>query len=318
MAAWGAAELASKSAQLKTATAVAAGLLLTAWTALTVNQVSTWKNSKSVFTHAIEATDDNFFAHNHLGLAYEYDKNLSEAQEEYRKAVEIAPSYDAANSNLGGSYTKQKIPDFDKAIYYLQAAFRVNPFNPGPLFSLGLVYRRKALQEQSSLDKAEAAFRDVIKLNPGNSDAINSRVQLGDIYTQQGRRAEAITEWKEILNLYSDHLLALNSLALTLATNPDPSLRNGAEAVKYAERAVVLTQGTAPECLRILAAAYAETSQFSLAIERANGALNLAVQQNNQPLADALRNELRAYEQGKPLREAPPPKKSPPVSQERP
>ena len=72
-------------------------------------QTTTWQNSFTVFQHAIDVTKDNYFAHTHLGLAYQTAGNIEVAGDHYKKAVELAPSYDAANADLGVYYaTKNK------------------------------------------------------------------------------------------------------------------------------------------------------------------------------------------------------------------
>ena len=66
----------------------------------------------------------------------------------------------------------------------------------------------------------------------------------------------------------TQHLL--NETAWMLATNPNASLRNGAEAVGYAERAEKLSGnqkgGDKPTILGTLAAAYAEAGRFPDAV----------------------------------------------------
>ena len=54
--------------------------------------------------------------------------------------------------------------------------------------------------------------------------------------------------------------------------------------------------------LDTLAAAYAEAGRFSEAVKTARTALDLAVQQKQQPLADTLRTKIALYEAGKPFR----------------
>ena len=51
--------------------------------------------------------------------------DMKAAGREFRKSVEISPSYDAANSNLGAYYLQfEKNPE--KALYYFQQGARVN------------------------------------------------------------------------------------------------------------------------------------------------------------------------------------------------
>jgi len=58
----------------------------------------------------------------------------------------------------------------------------------------------------------------------------------------------------------------LNNLAWALATNPNPSFRDGSNAVVLAEKAVAATSPRIPWHLGTLAAAYAETGQFEKAV----------------------------------------------------
>jgi hypothetical protein len=58
-----------------------------------------------------------------------------------------------------------------------------------------------------------------------------------------------------------------NGLAWILATSEDPKIRNGAQAVQFAELAASATQHKNPNVLDTLAAAYAATGQFERAID---------------------------------------------------
>jgi Cdc6-like AAA superfamily ATPase len=55
-----------------------------------------------------------------------------------------------------------------------------------------------------------------------------------------------------------------------------------------------------------LAAAYAESGDFSKAIDIAQRALDLAIAQNNTSLSATLRHEIELYQARRPYRESPP------------
>jgi protein O-mannosyl-transferase len=308
MLAWGAAELAARSSSLRIVVGVAGGALLMLWTAVTVNQVTFWKDSAAVFKHAIDVTPDNFFAHNHLGLVYAQEGDRAESQAEYLEAVRTAPSYDAANSNLGASYFMQQPPDYENAIRYFQNAIRVNPHNGGHRANLGSLYER-----QGRLAEAEDTFRGATEAEPTH---VTGHERLAYLLFRQRRHAEALAEWKEILRMYPDHIPMLNAVALFLATCPDPSIRNGREALKHAERAVKLSGGRLWESLDGLAAAYAELGDFSTAAEIESKAAKLALRTNDQHIVNMLRARVMVYQDGKPLRIEPPPQKPSPPPQE--
>jgi hypothetical protein len=107
---------------------------------------------------------------------------------------------------------------------------------------------------------------------------------------------------KTILRLKPDCLEAINELAYLLATCPDRRFRDGASALAFARRADKLLGGKSPEVLRSLAAAQAETGQFSAAAATARAALKLAAEQHKGPLAAALKSDLAHFEAGQPRR----------------
>ena len=95
------------------------------------------------------------------------------------------------------------------------------------------------------------------------------------------------------------NLDALNGLAWTYATDPDPKLRDGKKAVQLATRCVGTTHRRVASFLDTLAAAHAEAGDFKLAIETSREALSLP-EVKYQPLLDAyLREHIGIYEKGR-------------------
>jgi cytochrome c-type biogenesis protein CcmH/NrfG len=80
-----------------------------------------------------------------------------------------------------------------------------------------------------------------------------------------------------VLRLQPDRLEALNNLAWILATDSNAELRDGAEAVRLAERACELASGRQTVFIGTLAAAYAESGQFEKAVTTAQRACDLAL-----------------------------------------
>ena len=117
----------------------------------------------------------------------------------------------------------------------------------------------------------------------------------------RGNLAEAIAQYRLVLKSQPDLVLALNNLAWLLATSPEASLRNGPEAVQFAEKACRLTRYCAPYLVGTLAAAYAEAGRFPEAIATAQKACNRAV--NYPDLLEQNRQHLELYRRGQPYRE---------------
>jgi hypothetical protein len=93
-------------------------------------------------------------------------------------------------------------------------------------------------------------------------------------------------------------------LAWTLATAPDPALRNGAEALAISQHLVQTSGASNPALLRVLAAAYAEAGQFPEAIETTERGIALATSQDHADLAALLQDDLKLLQSGQPLRDA--------------
>ena len=93
-------------------------------------------------------------------------------------------------------------------------------------------------------------------------------------------------------------------LARTLATDPDPKNRDGAQAVTLAENANIISGGNQPFVLDILAMAYAEAGRFPDAQQIATKAIDLATNANLPDLATAIRQHLALYQANQPCRDA--------------
>jgi cytochrome c-type biogenesis protein CcmH/NrfG len=114
--------------------------------------------------------------------------------------------------------------------------------------------------------------------------------------------------YREALRLGPGNSEALNSLAWILATNRGAEIRDGKEAVDLAERACQgLSQGQdRPGRLDTLAAAYAEAGRYPEAVATAHQAVELAGNAGDERLAKDIAERLALYESGRPFRQAAP------------
>lgn len=101
MIAWGLPELLSKWSQRKTALGLSMIISLTALGICTYQQVSHWNNSFTLFSHAIEATQNNYIAYNNLGVTYNSVGRYQDAIDAYKQALTIKPDYAETHFNLG-------------------------------------------------------------------------------------------------------------------------------------------------------------------------------------------------------------------------
>jgi cytochrome c-type biogenesis protein CcmH/NrfG len=125
---------------------------------------------------------------------------------------------------------------------------------------------------------------------------------MGKALLKQGRNAEAISKFREALQLDPKDFQTLAFLARVLASDENPQIRNGVEAVALAEKANDLTGGEHPFILDILAMSYAETGHFKDALQAEQHAIQLA-QAADLKETNEMNARLELYKSGQPYRE---------------
>jgi hypothetical protein len=138
-------------------------------------------------------------------------------------------------------------------------------------------------------------WRELLGREPTRALGIVRAVQVAAALTNQLEVTAAMIGFRETLKRDSNSVPALNNLACILATAADPELRNGAEAVKLAERACALTQYGSTTPLMTLAAAYAEAGRFDEAIATSEKATALAEANGEEVLLKRNRQLLQLY-----------------------
>ena len=154
----------------------------------------------------------------------------------------------------------------------------------------------------SDVHAVRAGYESVLRANPNDATA---HAYLASLLDSQGEAAEAVRHYREALRLTPDEPLLLNNLAWLLATCPDARLRNGAQAVGYAERACALTSYRQTVTVGTLAAAYAEAGRFDDAIATAKKTCALASESGQWGLLKKNQELLALYLKHQPYHEAP-------------
>jgi hypothetical protein len=88
----------------------------------------------------------------------------------------------------------------------------------------------------------------------------------------------------------------LNLLAKMLISVSDPKLLDRKQALSLAQHACDITEERNPECLDILASAYATLGNFKEAAEIARKAYNIALSLNLKQLAEDIKKRLDTFE----------------------
>jgi tetratricopeptide (TPR) repeat protein len=210
----------------------------------------------------------------------------------WKRAVEMEPGNAKAQNGLGMSLYIHG--EKQEALEHLQQAIRLNPLSIENHYVLG-----KFLLEQGHAAQALSEFQTTVSIRPHFAAGEEGQASA---YEALGDNREALAHWQKAHVIDPSRISATVGIAWLLATAPDASIRNGAEALSMAENANQLATSEDPEVLDTLAAAYAENGQFTRAISTAKRALELAVARGNSPTADAIRSRLLMYKANKPYR----------------
>ena len=131
----------------------------------------------------------------------------------------------------------------------------------------------------------------------------NARYQFAVALAHLQRTREAMSHYASALLLQPDFPDALDGLAWILATATNAQFRNGAEALRMAERSCELTGRKDAQKVRTLAAAYAEVGRFTEATSTITNAVELASQTKRADLTKECGFMLEAFKAHQPWRE---------------
>jgi protein O-mannosyl-transferase len=183
--------------------ALVAMAVLSACVLRTWSQLGVWKNSFTLFEHALSVTHNNYLAYNNRGLFFDRAGRLDEAIADYRQSLAINPHYAEANNNLGQALTERGRPRDGLAMF--RAALDANPGLLAAHNNLG-----NALADDGKPVEALPHYDFVLAREPWNVGALsNSGIAL----SMMGRYAEAIARLQKALQLAPDNLNAQRNLA---------------------------------------------------------------------------------------------------------
>ena len=208
------------------------------------------------------------------------DGRLDEAILRYREAVEADPDNAEANNSLGYGLLSAGLPR--AAVAPLRRAMELQPDVAEAHNNLAL-----ALFQAGRAREALRPLRQAIELRPEYAEA---HYNLAHALSSTAQPRAAVAAFREALRIDPDWPAALRDLARLLATHADAAVRDPADAVRLAARAVDLARERAagPDgrfvtnprddalLLDALATAYAAAGRFGEAARTAADAAALA------------------------------------------
>jgi tetratricopeptide (TPR) repeat protein len=137
--------------------------VIIAFAAAAHKQVSYWQDSKTLFTHALNAGADSAIAHIALGQIAFKDGDLHRAVDEYRAALQFGP-FSMANFGLGCCWARGH--DYGQAITYFSNAVEDDPTS----VRIRVAYAA-ALRLDGDIAEAAAQAKVAVSLDPGDAGA---------------------------------------------------------------------------------------------------------------------------------------------------
>ena len=297
---------------------------------ITATHFSVAKNLDAALAEAkkaVAADPSNAAARIALATTLDDAEQSSEALEEAERATELAPQDGATHLKLGMLLFKQK--NLERAIEEARLAVAYAPENTHAhlLLLVSLFYHNEdpvdAAREALAVSPYDAEIHHLIGVALARKgESIEAFQQLTYSVMIRPDWTEAVSELHRALlvlvnssdaakvlhqaaSAIPDSPVALDELAWVFATHPNDELRDGHEAVRLAEHACTLTKRTNPLLLATLASAYAETGNFSEALNTIQESISKARSSSDKDAIALDEKLLGFFQSNKPIRQDP-------------
>jgi tetratricopeptide (TPR) repeat protein len=244
--------------------------------------------------HAVQLAPTDSAAHLNLAIAAQRT-DVERAIAEARRAIELGPENVSAYQLLMKCLVDSK--RYNEAAAFGPEWLAVSPFEVTAHSSLAV-----AMEQTGDLSAAARQLGYLMMLQPNSEEAL---AQLHQIVLSLAKAPDGLQRLRDIATNAPDSPRMLDELAWLLATYPDSNSRDGTEAVRVAERACALTDRRVPAFLATLAAAYAETGDFSRGIAAGEEALRRAQAIGDPDSVKLSENILMALREDLPYRHKP-------------
>jgi len=244
---WLVGDAVAQSPAIRVAAQLLAVAVLAACAVKTDAQVKVWKDTVTLFSHALEVDPRGEIPNSSLGVAYERQGKSALAREYFERSLQYAPDWSLTLSYSALCLMQNEMQSHDPrnmplAKQRLDHALSIAPDDPDVLTNMALwdalmgrpkdeeAYSRKAvaahpddiqarlylinaLEAQDKYDQAAVECRQALDLEPDNYIAQNN---LGDVLERQGLKQEALKEYRLSLAVKPDQALAHSNIGRIL------------------------------------------------------------------------------------------------------
>jgi tetratricopeptide (TPR) repeat protein len=185
---WFASEWASRTRIDPRFLGVACTALLSCYAFIAHTQIGFWRNSQTLFGHALQVTSNNGMAESNFGTALLEIGDLRGALPHLEAAVRLIPDLAVAHYDYGLALQRQGRLTEAAQQYQFAIRFSVDRFEGAQAHNnLGVVY-----MQSGNPDMAESEFGVALELNPNE---VNSRLARGVLEQQGGQFDAALADF---------------------------------------------------------------------------------------------------------------------------
>jgi len=293
MLAWGVSHLFNGKNKHKNILFPAAVSIFILFSFFTWRQCGFWKNSESLWEHALKVTKNNFMAHGNFGFVLMSQGKTQEALDHFQQALRLKPDHVLLYLNRGGAYAElgfyenafadfnkailikkdfaasyqcrgiiySKIGQYRKAVEDFNASLRLKPDDANAYHQRAKAYTGLNLYQPAMKD-----FNRAIALHPDNADFLNSR---GNLYFNLNQYQRAAADFDKAVRLNPQSAEAYSNRGAVCAR-----LGEYEPAIKYFKKALT----TNPDYLQAylnIAAVYGRFNQYHHVVESLTEAVRL-------------------------------------------
>jgi protein O-mannosyl-transferase len=130
-------------------------------------QTSYWRDSETLFTHALAVTSNNDVALNNLGIIFLEKGQLDDAISKLQAAIDLRPENGPAHDNLAKAFLKKG--QVAEAMVHYRKLVEIDPENVETRNTVGT-----ALIQQGHVKEAIDQWQDVLAIQPENGNAASN------------------------------------------------------------------------------------------------------------------------------------------------
>ena len=197
---------------------------------LTWKQTQVWRDSETLWRHALSINDKSFFAHHFLATALLAKDKSQEAIHHFRTSLALNPNYASAHAGLANALSERG--DLDQAVEQYHKALQLDPGSMESHYNLARV-----LTKQGNVEAAIDHYSRALAINPHDLDTRNN---LGLLLAARGDGADAIKHFQEALRVDPGYARAHFNLGRVLTQQGSLN-----EAIAHFRRALQLEPGVA-------------------------------------------------------------------------